>query len=551
MDRHSEILVWLGAAILLALSGCGDSRAPGSGRSAGPVGGASGDERAAEQILRRGNGAEPQTLDPHRAEGVPESNILRDLFEGLVGEAPDGTLVPGAAQSWTISPDGRVYTFRLRPGLSWSNGDPVTAADFVYGLRRSVDPLTLSKYSTILYPIVNAEPIISGEAAPGSLGVEAPDERTVVIRLNAPTPYLLGLLTHSTTYPVHRPSVEQHGDRFARPGRLVSNGAYRLAEWRVQSHIRLVRNEHYWNDGQTSIDEVFYYPTENKDAELKRYRAGGLDFTEALPYKQLGWIRENLGDELVISPYLGSYYFGFNLTRPPFAGAPELRRALTLAIDREVLTQKVTGAGEIPAYSWIPPVTGYQGPRPEWAQWTQERRDEEAQRLYSRAGYSAGRPLKVDILYNTDENHKRLAIAIASMWKMTLGVETTLTNQEWKVFLANRKQKEITQIFRAGWIGDYNDAYTFAQLMHSENELNDSGYDNPRYDELLDRAAAEADAARRARLMHDAEAILLEDLPIIPIYYYVSKHLVKPWLRGFEPNIMDHHQTRHLYILEH
>lgn len=515
------------------------------------IGGRTGTEPADQQVLHKGNGAEPQTLDPHRAEGVPSSNILRDLFEGLVSEAPDGALLPGVAKSWEISADGKVYTFRLRADARWSNGDPVTAADFVFGLRRSVDPRTLSQYSSILYPIENAEQIVNGQKAPDTLGVTAPDEFTLIIRLTAPAPYLLGLLTHSTTYPVHRASVEQYGDRFIRPGNLVSNGAYTLDEWVVQSRIKLIRNDRYWDNANTTIDEVYYYSIENADAELKRYRAAELDITEALPYRQLKWLRRNLADELTISPYLGSYYFGFNVTRPPFRNNVKLRRALSMAINREIITERIVGAGEIAAYGWVPPVVNYQGQQPEWAKWTQEERENEARRLYRDAGYSEDKPLDVEIMYNTSENHKRISIAISSMWKQVLGVKTQLVNQEWKVFLETRKRKEITQIFRDGWIGDYNDAFSFAQLMHSANGLNGSGYSSPGYDLLIDRAAVQGDPTERIRLLEEAERILLDDMPIIPIYFYVSKHLVKPWVGGYEANIMDHHYTKHLYILKH
>ena len=515
------------------------------------IGGASGAERATVQVLHQGNGAEPQTLDPHRAEGVPASNILRDLFEGLTSEQPDGALIPGAAERWEVSENGRVYTFFLRVDARWSNGDPVTAADFVYGMQRSVDPATLSQYSSILHPIEHAEAIIAGELSPERLGVTALDDSTLRIRLNAPTPYFLGLLTHSATYPAHRASIKGSEGRLAKPGKLVGNGAYVLDEWVVQSHIKLKRNKHYWDNEQTVIDEVYYYPIENADTELKRYRADELDITQVVLYQQLQWIRENLGEQLIIAPYLGSYYYGFNMTRPPFQDNQPLRQALNMVIDRHIITERITGAGEIPAYGWIPPVDGYSGQQPAWASWTQEQRNLEAQKLYRQAGYSTENPLRVQVLYNTSENHKRLAVAIASMWKQVLGVETSLANQEWKVFLKTRRQMETTQIFRGGWIGDYNDAYTFSQLMHSKNEMNHSGYKNAEYDALLDAAAAEIDLARRAQLLQQAEQILLQDLPIIPIYVYVSKHLVKPWVGGYMPNIMDHHYTKDLYILKH
>jgi oligopeptide transport system substrate-binding protein len=535
------------------LSSCeSDSGGPeAAGSLSAPIGGASGDELATLQVLHKGNGAEPQTLDPHRAEGVPSSNILRDLFEGLVAEAPDGTLIPGTARRWEVSADGKTYTFELRKDARWSNGDPVTAGDFVFGLRRSVDPKTLSQYSSILYPIRNAEAIVNGEKPPEALGITAPDDFTVIIELNAAAPYLPGMLTHSTTYPVHRASVEKFGDRFVRPGNLVGNGAYRLDEWVVQSRIKLTRNEYYWDNANTTIDVVYLYSIENSDAELKRYRASELDITEALPYQQLTWVRKNLGAELIISPYLGSYFFGFNVTRPPFRDSPNLRQALALAIDRDIVTQRITGAGEIPAYGWVPPVANYEGQETAWADWSQEQRNDEARRLYREAGYSVTNPLEVEILYNTSENHKRVSVAIASMWKQALGVKTSLANQEWKVFLETRKRKETTQVFRSGWIGDYNDAFSFAQYMHSANALNGAGYQSAQYDALVDRATVEADPVARAAFMEEAERVLLDDMPIIPIYFYVSKHLVKPWVGGFEPNIMDHHYSKHLYILNH
>ena len=539
------------AASLLVSCGNDANQSVTDNSPSGPIGGSSGDELADRQVLHKGNGAEPQTLDPHRAEGVPSSNILRDLFEGLIAEAPDGTLIPGMARRWDISADGKTYTFRLREEARWSNGDPVTAEDFVYGFRRSVDPKTLSQYSSILYPIKNAEEIVTGMQPAEVLGVTAPDHLTLVIELHVPAPYLLGLLTHSTTYPVHRASVEEFGNRFVRPGNLVSNGAYKLDEWVVQSRIKLVRNDYYWDDANTIIDEVYVYSIENSDAELKRYRASELDITEALPYQQLTWIRENLGEELIISPYLGSYFFGFNVTQPPFRDNVKLRTALAMAIDRDIITQRITGAGEIAAYGWVPPVRNYQGQRPEWSGWTQEERNDEARRLFLEAGYSTANPLEVEILYNTSENHKRVSIAIASMWKQVLGVKTSLVNQEWKVFLETRKHRETTEVFRSGWIGDYNDAFSFAQYMHSANELSGAGYHSPAYDSLVDRATLEFDPVKRAELMQEAERVLMEDMPIIPIYFYVSKHLVKPWIGGFDSNIMDHHYSKHLYILRH
>lgn len=541
-------LHWVPIMSLIVVAACGQG---GGEAGSSPIGGESGTELAERQVMHWGNGADPGTLDPHKARGVPSSNIGRDLFEGLISEAPNGDLIPGVAESWDISEDGTTYTFHLREDARWSNGDPVTADDFVYSLRRSVDPATLSEYSFILEPIRNAAAITAGEMPSEELGVRAIDDRTLEIDLRGPTPYFLGLLTHSASYPVHRASVEEFGDRYTRPGNLVSNGAYQLAEAVVQSHVRLERNLHYWNNASTTIDEVYHHATEDVPAELKRYRADELDVTNTVPKGQLPWIRQNLPDELVIAPYLGSYYFGFNLTKPPFKDNLPLRRALALAIDRDIITKQITNAGEIPAYGWVPPVQNYESQQMPEAEWSQQERETEARRLYLEAGYSPENPLRVELMYNTQDDHRRIAVAVASMWRRVLGVETEIINQEWKVFLDTRTQLEDTQVFRAGWIGDYNDAYTFAELALSTSGLNDFGYASEEYDTLVRKAAVELDVDKRAEYLQEAERVLLDDMPLIPLYFYVTSKMVKPWVVGYEPNIMDHYRTQDVKILKH
>ncbi len=500
-------------------------------------------------VLRRGNGSEPQTLDPHRAEGVPAANILRDLYEGLVSEAPDGKLVPGVALSWDLSADGTRYIFHLRKNVRWSNGDPLTAQDFVYSFRRSINPVTGSRYSQVLSCITNVDAIIAGDESVESLGVKALGKHTLQISLKAPTPYFLSLLTHSTTYPVHKATVEQWQGHFSRPGRLVSNGAYRLTDWVVQSKITLDKNSNYWNAQQAQIDRVIYYAIDDASQELQRYWADEIDWTESIPIGQVDWVRNKFADQLTISPYLGTYYYGLNVTRPPFKDQPGLRRALWLTIDRDTIVKKITAAGELPAYSWIPPgVMHYQVQQTMDYEWTSERRLSEARRLYKQAGYSADNPLKLELLYNTSDNHKRIALAVASMWRETLGVETELVNEEWKVFLEHRQQLDRTQVIRGGWIADYNDAWSFAELLQSRNEMNNTGYMNPEYDAALSRASVESDLNKRQQLLQKAERILLHDAPIIPIFFYVSKSLIKPAIKGFAENVMDHHYSKHLSL---
>lgn len=500
-------------------------------------------------LLRRGNGAEPETLDPHKAQSTTSSGILRDLYEGLVSEAPDGALIPGVAERWELSEEGFVYTFYLRQDAKWSNGEPLTAEDFVYSLRRSVNPATGSSYAEILSPILNASDVITGKQPPEALGVEALDRHTLRIRLKAPTPYFIGLLAHASSHPVYRPAVEAHGDRFTQPGNAVSNGAYQIKDWVALSHVLVERNPHYWDNANTRIDAVKFFAIDNAEAEFKRYLAGELDLTESLPIPRIDWVKARLPKEYQAHPSISTYYYGLNLEQPPFKNNPALRRALSIAIDRKVLVEKVTRGGEIPAYGWVPPgIINYSPQKPDWAEWTREQQVAEARRLYKQAGYSEKKPLVVELRYNTSEGHKKIAAAVAAMWKSTLDVRVTLINEEWKVLLQNVNAKKITQVYRAGWVGDYNDAFTFAELMHSRFGLNGTGYANPDYDALVDAASVEIDQDKRRELLQAAERQLLADQPLIPVYFYVSKRMVKPYVRGYQGNIMNHHASKDLWI---
>ena len=549
------------SVVALLLSSCGNddrSMTPGRDRHPRPVellitdyGRPEPSVLAAEQELHRDNGDEPQTLDPHLAEGLPAAHILRDLFEGLTSEAPNGRIIPGAAIRWNISRDGKTYTFYLRRDALWSNGDPVTAEDFVYGLRRSANPATASAYAQVLLPIENAAEVLAGDLPPEELGVTALDEFTLQISMRDPTPYFLALLNHSSTYPVHRASEEAFGPAFSRPGNLVSNGAYVLDGWAIRSRIDLVKNEHYWDAENVIIEKVHYYPFEDQSTALKRFRRGKLHWTSEVPVNQFMWLMRHYPEELVISPWLGSYFFGFNLEREPFIENPELRLALALAIDRDLLTEKVTQFGELPSYNLVPPgITDYVSPLPEWAEWTQQQRNAEAQRLYAEAGYSEENPLKIEIRYSHGKNNKKMALAAASLWKQVLGVQATLLNEEQKVFLQNRERKILTQVFQAGWISDYADAYSFLNLFRSGHGSNFYGYSNSLYDSLLDEVAAERIPSRRRRLMFETERLLLNDMPFIPVYSYVTKRMVNPRLKGWESNVMDHHYSKHMFFLK-
>ena len=530
------------AALLALLVACGggpsETSAPEQGKAA---------VAPDPTTLRRGNGPEPDTLDPQRARTDASFNILRDLFEGLTAIAPDGSAVPGAAESWTVRADGLEYTFRLREALRWSNGDPVRGSDFVAGMRRLVDPATASPYAQVFEPVVNAAAIVRGEQPPETLGVSAPDDHTVVIRLRNPAPYLLGLLAQPGTFPVHGPSLAQHGAEYARPGHLTSNGAFVLSDWVVGSHVAAVRNRQYWNDALTRVERVQFFHHSDAGTEFRQYRVGELDVTYIVPPQQFAWIQERLPGELRVSPQLTVYYYGFNLSRPPFKDEPGLRRALSLVIDRERLTRAVTGLGEAPAYGWVPRGTANYTPQQfDYATRPYAERVAEARRLYAESGHSAQHPLQVEIRYNQGEVHNRLAVAVAAMWKEALGVETTLYAEEFRALLQSIQARTDTQVFRSSWVGDYNDAYTFAQLLQTGFGINLTGYSNPRYDALLEEATRQPDPARRRALLEEAERLMLADHPLLPLYFYVNKHLVKPYVTGWSDNIMNAQYTKDL-----
>ena len=529
--NHLRLRPTLALFALLALcSAC--SREPnsaGGGSSASAQG----------NVLLRGNGPEPDSLDPQKARSNEAQNILRDLCEGLTSLEKDAGPAPGVAREWHVSADGTTYTFTLRPEARWSNGDRVVAADFVAGLRRLVDPATASQYAQIIDRIVNADEIIAGRKPPDSLGVTAPDEHTVIIQLAAPAPYLPGLLAHPSTCPIHRPTLARHPNEIARPGVMVSNGAFVLKEWVQGSHVLAERNHYYWNDAATHLDAVKYLHIADENAELTRYRGGDLHITAVIPRGQFDWIKTNLASQLHISPQLTTYYYGFNLRRAPFKDNLPLRRALSLVIDRERLTEVVLRLGELPAYGWVPPgVHDYQSQSFDYSGRPMAERIAEAQRLYAQAGYSSAKPLRFELRYNAGEVHDRLAVAISSMWKEALGVEAQPTAVEAKSLLQDIDRGDV-DMFRSSWVGDYNDAYTYAQYLKSDFGINLPRYKSAEYDDLLTRAAAEVGVAKRRELLEQAERVMLRDHPLIPLYFYVSKHLVKPEVEGWYDNVMN------------
>ncbi|MEP7246815.1 MAG: peptide ABC transporter substrate-binding protein [Gammaproteobacteria bacterium] len=517
-------------AAIAVLSGCGRQSDTHSNAAASPANGV---------VLLRGNGPEPDSLDPQRARSSESHNILRDLCEGLTTLAKDASTAPGVASQWHASADGKTYTFTLRPNAKWSNGDRVAAADFVAALRRLVDPATASQYAQIIDTIANASDIISGKMPPDSLGVTAPDDSTVQIQLNAPTLYLPGLLSHPSTCPVHRPTLAAHPTETARPGVMVSNGAFVLKEWVQCLHVMAVRNPYYWNNAANHIDVVKYLHIPDENAELTRYRAGALHVTAVVPRGQFNWIKANLSSQLHISPQLSTYYYGYNLDRAPFRNNLDLRRALSLVIDRERLAQAVLRVGELPAYGWVPPgVHEYTSQSFDYRGRPMPERIAEARKLYAKAGYSSAKPLRFELRYNAGEVHDRLAVAITSMWKEALGVEARPTAVEFKSLLQDIDRGDV-DMFRSSWVGDYNDAYTFLQYLKSDFGINLPRYKSAEYDSLLNAAAAEVDVDKRRHLLEQSESVLLQDHALMPLYFYVNKRLVKPEVEGWYDNVMN------------
>ncbi len=505
----------------------------------------------AEVVFHRGNDGEPESVDPHKVSGTWENRVVGDMFEGLVTENAKAEPIPGQAESWTISDDGLVYTFTLREDARWSNSEPVTAHDFEFAFKRILAPATAAKYATLLYPIKGAEAYNSGAAESADVvGARALDDRTLEVILENPTPYFITQLKHYTAYPVPRDLVEEHGDQWTKAENIASNGPYRMVEWVPNSTITLVKNDQYHDADNVAIDRVVFHQIEDRSEGLKRFRAGEILMYPEFPVRQYGWLQENMPDKVRTSPYLGIYYYTVNTLREPFDN-PAVRRALSLVIDRAIITDKIMGTGEVPAYSFVPlGALNYEPAYADFKDTPMADRIAEAQALMAEAGYGPDNPLRFTLSYNTSENHRQVAIAISAMWKQALGVEAELYNSEVAVHY-NDLQNENYDVGRAGWIGDYNDAQNFLFKGESRTaKLNYPRYSNAEFDALMRQAGETIDLEARAELMHQAEAIMMADMPYIPIYYYISRNLVSPQLQGFEDNIEDIHRTRWMSIAE-
>jgi oligopeptide transport system substrate-binding protein len=504
---------------------------------------------AADQTVTRSLVDMPRTLDPSLLTDIYAQAVTDDLFEGLTILGADGRMLPGVATSWETSPDGKHWVFHLRPEARWSNGDPVTAADFLYAWHRTLDPKTGSEYAQALGVLAGALAIATGQAPQDTLGVSAPDAHTIDITLVAPTPYLLALLGDSFMQPEHRATIERYGDDWTRPEHMVSNGPFVLRELIIGDRITLAKNEHYWNAAAVHPTRVVYYPLDQV-AQVGRYLAGDIQYADEFPSEQFRYLKDLLGAQVQTTPLLAIDQLGFNMLRPPFAANRNLRMALTMALDREVLAAKVRQGAEFPAYTLVPPLPGYSPVLPEWASWSDARRHAEARRLYAAAGYSGAHPLRVQLDYDTSESSRDLFDAITAMWRTNLGAEIEPYNEEFRVLLQDlRLHKSL--LFSQNWTGDYPDPYTFLQLYQTGFDENFSGTSDPTIDALLQAGTNEPGVAGRYAEFRRAEARLNEDADFIPYLYRGGRHLIKPYLMGWHLNVLDRIPSRYLYVLEH
>jgi oligopeptide transport system substrate-binding protein len=503
----------------------------------------------AEQELYIGIGTEPEGLDPHIVTGVTEHYVLLSLFEGLTTVHPETLAIePGVALNWDVSKDGLRYTFYLDPEARWSNGDPLTAEAFLFAYERILTPAMGAPYAYMLYCIRGAEAFNKGELTDfAKVGLSSPDPHTLIIDLEAPTPYLLSLPTHYTWFPLHEPTVLANGSmttrisKWTKPGIMVGNGPFTLEAWRLNHSIYVTKNPYYNAAEIVQLNGIHFLPIAN-DAEERAFRADQLHLTSTVPIPRIDWYREKQPERMRFDTYLGVYYYLINTERGPLKD-PLVRKALAYSIDRDSLTEYVLKAGQKPAYHFTPPNTGG---------YTAEVKlpydPDLARQFLAEAGFPGGEGFpKFELLFNTSESNATIAEAIQQMWKEELGIEIGLYNQEWKVYLATRKARKF-DIVRAAWIGDYVDPNTFLSLVTSDNGNNHSNWGDSKFDDLIRQAASEQDQAARFALFQKAEKILLDEMPVIPIYFYVRSTLIDEAVKGWYPNILDYHPYQDVYL---
>lgn len=502
-------------------------------------------------VFRIGNGSEPQDLDPQAVTGEPEHKILMGLFEGLVTNDPkDLHPIPGQAESWEISEDGRVYTFHLRDGLKWSDGSPISADDYVQSYKRMLTPAFASEYSYLLWFVVGAEDYNKGSITDFSkVGFKAVDQRTLQVTLKNPTPFLLKIIaSHYAWYAVPIKTiakfgaVDQRRSNWTKAGNLISNGPFFLKEWLPNQRIVLARNPNYWDAAHVKLDGIEFYPTEDINNEERMFRMGQLDKTYELPGSKIDTYRKKYPELLHIDPFLCVYFYRCNVTRPPL-NDKRVRKALALAINREAVVKSVTRGGELPAYSVSYPGTSGYFPKAKL-----EGGIAEAKRLLAEAGYPDGKGFpSIEFLYNTNDKHRAIAEAIQAMWRTNLGINITLQNQEWKVYLDSQHSQNYT-LQRSGWIADYVDPHVFLEIWTTGNGNNDTLWSNAEYDRLFQAALGAKNDTERYEIYQKMDAILVDECPIIPIYHYTRVCALNPKVKGFYPTLLDIHPYKDIWI---
>jgi len=535
-----RILASVFIALLLTIAGCSDPSGP-------P---AESDARVSTNTLHMGNGTEPQDLDPHIVTGVTEHNIISALLEGLVGKNPENlSPEPAVAESWEILDEGKTYLFHLRSNARWSNNEAVTARDFIYAWQRALMPALGNQYAYMLYPVLNAEQFNKGQLADFSqVGIRAIDDLTLEVKLAAPTPYFLGLLDHYSTFPVHQATIEKfgqmdtRGSEWTRAGNFVGNGPFKLTQWDQNRIVVVEKNPAYWDAATVKLDAIHFHPVGQINTEERMFRAGQLHITYTMPEEKIPAYQKDDPGVLKSHPYLGTYFYRLNTTVPPLNDV-RVRRALAMTIDRESIVNNVTRGGQIAAYTLTPPDTlGYT------ARAAIPYNVEQARQLLAEAGYPEGKGFpELQLLFNTLESHQKIGEAIQQMWKQALGINITLHNQEWKVYLESERAMNY-QISRASWIGDYIDPNTFLDMFITDGGNNRSGWSSPDYDALIDRAAMTSDPHARYELFQQAESILMDEVPIIPIYTYAKNYLISPRVKGWYTNLMDYHPYKYVYL---
>jgi oligopeptide transport system substrate-binding protein len=503
-----------------------------------------------KMVWHRGELGDPGSLDPHKATTLIESNILDELFEGLVTLDARGEIIPGTAMSWTVDPGGTIYDFKLRGDAKWSNGDMVVPGDFVFAFQRLMAPRTGAPYANILYTLKNAERINKGELPVEALAVRALDETTLEIALEQPAPYFISQLAHMTAKPLHRKSIEAFGSDFVRPAHMVTNGPFMLKEFTPNDRLVLVKNPYYYDAAHVALDAEIFYSLEDRAAALRRFMADEIQSYDDVPVEQIGFVRSHLAEAFKVTPNLGSYFYAFDTRHKPFDDR-KVRQALSMAIDREFLAERIWGGTMDPGYSFVPPgIESYGAPATvAWKDVDPFGREDEAKRLLAEAGFGPGdEKLAVEIRFNNSENHRATAVAIADMWK-ALGVETRLLATDATTHYAFLREKPTFDIARSGWFADYPDAQNFLFLGQSDNPaLNAASFTNKSYDRLMHEAQVEGLPERRRAILHEAEALLLDEQPYLVLLTYRSRNLVSPKLKGFEANVLDNHPGRYISI---